>query len=225
MKPLFSSIMMVGFCLCCMLLISNPRTIAYGQTAPGSATLSPELNNLFLELEEFGRKNNMLNAPRTDGMFLRMIVEMIGAKQCLEIGSSDGYSSIWIGTGLKERNGHLTTLEIDPVKVKLANENYKKAGLDKIITLVEGDALKNLPTLSGPFDFVFIDAWKNDYYKYFQMVFPKVRAGGVIVAHNAISAKDAMKDYLDTVKNHPDLETVILSTTLQDGMAISYKRK
>ena len=116
-------------------------------------------------------------------------------------------------------------MEIEPEKVKMARENFEKTGLDDRITVIEGDALKTLPKLKGKFDYIFIDAWKPDYYKYFTMVYPKLNKGGVIIAHNAISSSRAMKKYLDTVKNHPDLETVIISTTNRDGMAVSYKRK
>ena len=195
------------------------------QSLEGSNQLSPEMESFLQELEDFNRSQRMLNVPRTDGIFLRMMAELVQAKNALEIGTSNGYSSIWICLGLKAAGGKLTTLEIEPEKVKMAQENFEKAGLDDRITVIEGDALKTLPKLKGKFDYIFIDAWKPDYYKYFTMVYPKLNKGGVIIAHNAISSSRAMKKYLDTVKNHPDLETVIISTTNRDGMAVSYKRK
>ncbi|MCK4966349.1 O-methyltransferase, partial [bacterium] len=179
------------------------------QSLEGSNQLPPEMDIFLQELEDFNRSQRMLNVPRTDGIFLRMMAELVQAKNALEIGTSNGYSSIWIGLGLKATGGKLTTLEIEPEKVKMARENFRKAKLDDRITVIEGDALKTLPKLKGKFDYVFIDAWKPDYYKYFTMVYPKLNKGGVIIAHNAISSSRAMKKYLDTVKNHPDLETVI----------------
>jgi len=99
----------------------------------------------------------------------------------------------------------------------------KKAGLRDTITVIEGDALKTLPGLKGPFDFVFIDAWKEDYIRYFRTVFPRVTRGGLIIGHNAVEHASTMKDYLDAVTRHPDLETVIISTAGEDGIAISRK--
>ncbi len=195
------------------------------QSLEGSNQLPPEMDIFLQELEDFNRSQRMLNVPRTDGIFLRMMAELVQAKNALEIGTSNGYSSIWISLGLKAVGGKLITLEIEPEKVKMARENFEKAGLDDRITVIEGDAIKTLPKLKGKFDYIFIDAWKPDYYKYFTMVYPKLNKGGVIIAHNAISSSRAMKKYLDTVKNHPDLETVIISTTNRDGMAVSYKRK
>ena len=201
------------------------NSVTRAQAFEGSNQLSPELDSFLQELENLNRTQGMLNVPRTDGIFLRMMAELIEAKNALEIGTSNGYSSIWIGLGLKTTGGKLTTLEIEPEKVKMARENFEKAGLNDRITVIEGDALRTLPKLKGTFDYVFIDAWKPDYYKYFTMVFPKLNKGGVIIAHNAISSSRAMEKYLDTVKNHSDLETVIISTTNRDGMAVSYKRR
>lgn len=178
---------------------------------------------LLKRLEPQGRKN--LNVPRTDGVYLKIAAESTGAKRALEIGSSNGYSAVWIGWGLEETDGHLWTIEIDPGRAKECRENLKEAGLDKVVTSVEGDALKEIAKLEGPFDYVFIDAWKQDYDEYFRLFFPKLAEGGVIIAHNAIRQKEGMKDYLELVQNHPELDTVIVSTTMSDGMAVSYRKK
>ena len=189
----------------------------------GNTRLSPELNEHLKEMEEFSRKTHKLNVLRHDGIFLKMLVKMIGAKRCLEIGTGDGYSSIWIASGMKETGGKLTTLEFSPERARRARENFRKSEVEKQITLIEGDALKIIPTLSDQFDFVFIDAWKNDYYTYFQMIYPKVRKGGTIAGHNATSHAIFMKDYLDSVMNHPNLESLILSAPFREGIALSYK--
>jgi len=125
----------------------------------------------------------------------------------------------------KGSRGHLWTIEIDAARAKECRENIQEAGLGKIITSIEGDAFKVIPTLEGQFDMVFLDAWKKDYKRFFDMFFPMVRPGGVIVAHNTIRSAQDMKDYLDAVNNHPELDTVTLSTTLKDGFTISYRKK
>lgn len=178
---------------------------------------------LLIELYRFGRRNNMANVPPRDGRLLQMLVKMSGAKNVLEIGTSNGVSAIWMALGLKETGGRLTTLEIDPARAKLARENFARAGVDDRIQLIEGDALVTLKTLTGTYDLVFIDAAKSDYKKYLDLIYHRIPEGGVIVAHNAVRMAYSMRDYLDHVTNHPELDTVIL-TTGNDGVALSYKK-
>ncbi len=178
---------------------------------------------LLSELHQFGRRNSMLNVPPQDGRLLQMLVRMSGAKNVLEIGTSNGVSAIWMALGLKETGGKLTTLEIDPDKVKLARENFAKAGVEDRIELIEGDALEILKTLTGTYDLVFIDAAKEQYRAYLDLVYSRIPKGGIIVAHNAVRMASSMRGYLDHVQNHPELDTVIL-TTGDDGVALSYKK-
>jgi predicted O-methyltransferase YrrM len=141
----------------------------------------------------------------------------------LEIGTSNGVSAIWMALGLKETGGKLTTLEIDPERAKLARENFRQAEVADRITLIEGDALQTLGTLAGTYDLVFIDAAKPQYKKYLEIIFPRIQKGGIIVAHNAVRQAASMQDYLEHVRDHPELDTVIL-TTGDDGVALSYKK-
>lgn len=179
--------------------------------------------NLLKSLEPTGQK--YLNVPRSDGEYLKLMAESTGAKRALEIGSSNGYSAIWIGSGLEETGGQLWTIEIDAEVAKQCRANLAEAGLDKVVTSIEGDALKEIPKIEGPFDLVFIDAWKQDYDEYFNLIFPKLAEGGVVIAHNAIAQAKEMQAYLDLVKSHPELDTAIVSTTMHDGMAVSYRKK
>ena len=207
------------------LALSLVRPLPPEMESTGGRPLPGKVEQVLNELESISlvRRLMMLNVAREDGALLKMLVEMTGATRALEIGTSNGYSSLWIGAGLQSTGGKLTTLEIDADKVKMARENFEKAGLRDTITVIEGDALKTLPGLKGPFDFVFIDAWKEDYIRYFRTVFPRVTRGGLIIGHNAVEHASTMKDYLDAVTRHPDLETVIISTAGEDGIAISRK--
>jgi caffeoyl-CoA O-methyltransferase len=188
---------------------------------------SSELKNskyqLLRRLHDFGRKERMLNIPAYDGRLLQMLVRMTDAKNILEIGTSNGVSTIWMGLVLKDTGGHITTLEIDPKKVELAGKNFTEAGVAEVITIMEGDALKALPKLTGSFDLVFIDAAKEQYKDYLDAIYDKIPSGGVIVAHNAVRQARSMQNYLDHVQDHPSLDTVVLQTG-NDGMALSYKR-
>jgi len=165
----------------------------------------------------------MLNINANEGAFLRDQVIMAKAKHALEIGTSNGYSAIWIALGLRQTNGHLTTLEIDGAKVKLARENFRAAGVESLITLQPGDALEEVPKLQGPFEFVFIDAWKHDYVKYLDMVLPLVPPGGVIVAHNVTNQRAELQDFIDRVESDPRLKTTIADPG-PGGFSVSVKQ-
>src|SRR3990172_1431164 len=119
-----------------------------------------------------------------------------GYKRGLEVGTSNGYSAIWIGMAFRKTGGKLVTLEIDKRRASLARENFAHVKLEQVIELREGDALEIIPQLEGPFDFVFIDAWKPDYIRYFLLLYPKVRPGGAILAHNVLSHGKEMQDFL-----------------------------
>lgn len=176
-------------------------------------------------LREFRRIG--LNTTPGDAMLLRILVQARGAKRGVEVGSATGYGALHMGIGFERTGGHLITIDIDAEMVRQCRENVKKAGLGKTVTVVEGDALKVLPTLEGEFDFVFIDAAKRDYLKYLKALEPKLKPGTVVVADNVIQYARDMQDYLDHVQNGGDYETVIVraSEEKNDGMAISYKKR
>lgn len=175
-------------------------------------------------LDEIHGRPGMMNVPRVDGEFLHDFIVERGYQRGLEIGTSNGYSAIWMGMALRKTGGRLLTLEINRERAALARTNFARVGLEGVIELREGDALKIVPELEGPFDFVFIDAWKQDYIRYFRMLFPKVRAGGAILAHNVLSHGDEMQDFLEAVENHPDLETWIERRS-RAGISVSIKRQ
>ncbi|HEX40834.1 MAG TPA: methyltransferase domain-containing protein [Phycisphaerales bacterium] len=168
-----------------------------------------------------------LNTTPGDAMMLRILVEAARAKRGIEVGAATGFGAINMGIGFERTGGHLYTLEIDPRMAQATRENLQKMGLEDVVTVVEGDALKTLGELRGQFDFIFIDALKQDYLKYLKRVEDKLVPGSVVVADNVIQSANAMKDYLDYVQNNPNYDTVIIRASMEknDGMAISYKIK
>jgi len=174
-------------------------------------------------LENFQRTG--LSTTPGDAMLLRILVEARNAQRGVEVGSFTGFGAINMGIAFERTGGHLYTLEIDPEIVKTCRANLDKMGLAETVTCVEGDALQTLPTFEGEFDFVFIDAVKKDYFKYFKLIEPKLKIGAVIVADNVIKSARAMKDFLDYVQSSPDYDTVIIRASEEkgDGMAITYK--
>jgi len=168
-----------------------------------------------------------LNTTIGDAMMLRILVESANAKRGIEVGSATGFGAVNMGIGFERTGGHLYTLEIDPKMVKQCRENLQKVGLEKTVTCIEGDALKTLPKLEGRFDFVFIDAVKRDYFKYFKLIEPKLKPGAVIVGDNVIRSARAMEDFLDYMQKSPDYDTVIIRASMEknDGLSVSYKIK
>ena len=165
-----------------------------------------------------------LAVSEEDGRFLRVLVGSTNARQVLEIGSASGYSAIWIGLGLRQTGGKLTTIEFDPVRAREAAANVQRAGLSDIVRVVHGDAFKEIPKVTGSFDLVFLDAWKPDYRKFFEMVFPRLNPGGLFLAHNVINKKNDMLDFLAAIDKHP----MALNTTVSpghEGISITYKKR
>jgi len=168
--------------------------------------------------------NGQLAVSEEDGRFLRVLVGSIGAKQVLEIGAASGYSAIWMGMGLRETGGKLVTIEFDAVRAKEAAANVQRAGLSDIVQVIAGDAFKEIPKVQGPFDLVFLDAWKPDYKKFFEMVFPRVTPGGLFLAHNVINKKNDMLDFLTLIETHPQALTTTVSPGYE-GISMTYKKR
>lgn len=189
----------------------------------GEDKSSTEFRNQFVK--DFNRTG--LNTTVGDAMMLRILVESARCKRGVEIGSATGFGAVNMGIAFERTGGHLYTLEIDPTMVKTCRENLEKAGLEKTVTCIEGDALKALPELDGQFDFIFIDALKQDYLKYLKLIEPKLKPGAVVVADNVIRSERAMKDFLDYIQTSPDYDTVIIRASMEknDGMSVSYKIK
>jgi len=166
-----------------------------------------------------------INTTLGDAMMLRILVEGAKCKRGVEVGSATGFGAINMGIGFERSGGHLWTIDIDPQMVKTCRENVAKMGLEKTVTVVEGDALKVLGSLEGEYDFVFLDAVKSDYGKYLKLMLPKMKPGAIVVADNVIRSAGQMKDFLDRVQNSPDWDTVIIQASQEkrDGMSISYK--
>ena len=174
-------------------------------------------------IESFRR--SPLNTTPGDAMMLRILVESAGARRGIEVGSANGYGAINMGIAFERTGGHLFTIDIDPNMVKACRENVRKMGLDKTITVIEGDALKVLPEMKGRYDFVFLDALKRDYFKYLKAIEEKLEPGAVIAADNVIRSAGSMKDFLEYIQTSPDYDTVIIRASMEkrDGMSVSHK--
>jgi predicted O-methyltransferase YrrM len=182
---------------------------------------NPEFRDAFLA--RFRRIQ--LNTTPGDAMLLRILIESTRAKRGIEIGTSSGYGAMNMGIGFERTRGHLYSLEIDPASARATRQNLRKVGLEKTVTVMTGDALELIPTLKGKFDFVLIDAVKQDYARYLAAVEPKLKRGAVIVADNVLVYAKEMADFLSYIQTSPDYDTVILRASMEkgDGMSVSYK--
>lgn len=175
-------------------------------------------------LKHLPYRHGGMNVPASDGRLLYDIVKEHGYKRGLEIGTSNGYSALWLGLAFKENGGELITIEIESQRAREAQENFRHAGLEDVIESRVNDALREIPTLEGKFDFVFIDAWKPDYRKYLELILPKMSPGGVITAHNVTSQGSVMQEFLEEIESNPRLQTTI-DRTSRAGVSISYVKK
>jgi caffeoyl-CoA O-methyltransferase len=194
--------------------------VSTGQRPAGA--LTPQIEALLSSIKAADK--GQLAISEEDGRFLRVLVATRGAKSILEIGAASGYSGIWLGLGARETGGRVVAIEYDPQRAKEAAGNVRKAGVEDVVRVVHGDAFKEIPKLPGTFDLVFLDAWKPDYKKFFDMVYPRLDPGGVFVAHNVVNKKNEMEPFLRTVQTHPSLFTTIVSPS-GEGMSVSYKTK
>lgn len=193
---------------------------ASGGGARASGVLTPETQAILEAIKSADQ--GQLAVSEEDGRFLRMLVAARGAKSILEIGGASGYSGIWLGLGARESGGRVVSIEYDPVRAKESAENTRRAALTDVVRNIEGDAFAEIPKLTGTFDFVFLDAWKPDYIKFFEMVYPRLEPGGLFLAHNVLNKKDDMAPFLGAIQSHPGLFTTIVAPS-GEGMSISYK--
>ena len=185
---------------------------------------SGQLKRLLDQMDSNGYR--FWSVPRKDGEFLHLMVKATRARNVLELGTSHGFSAIWMGLALEETGGRLTTIEIDKERYDLARNHVGEAGLSQRVALIRGDAHREVVKLEGPFDFVFMDADKKGQLDYFNKLYPKkLLPGGMLAVHNAIRQADSMKDYLDMIRKHADFDTVILSVTMDDGFCLSYRHR
>ena len=205
-----------------MTRLAVPFVIALALAAPARAQDVPLNVSALLKQIKVADKD-LLAVSEEDGRFMRLLVATRGAKRALEIGAASGYSAIWIGLGLRETGGTLVTIEYDKARALEAAANVKKAGLADIVQVIAGDAFAEIPRLSGTFDFVFCDAWKRDYQKFFTMVFPRMDKGGLFLGHNVINKRDEMADFLKTINSSTSVLSSIVSPS-GEGMSITYKR-
>ena len=211
--------------------MAQPRRRPPGRGGESSVTSTPipasEEEKKILDVLAVMRAKEargMMNVSAEDGRLLRLLAESIGARNVVEIGTSNGYSGIWWSLALRKTGGKLTTFEIDKGRAALARKNFIRAGVEKYVTLIEGDAHKEITKLTEKIDIVFMDADKEGYIDYLKKLLPLIRPGGLIIAHNTTSHGNAMGPYLKAVTTDKNLETIFMHTQ-SAGLGVSLKKR
>ncbi len=164
----------------------------------------------------------MLAITADTGVFFSILLKAIKGKRVLEIGTSAGFSTLWFADAVGKK-GKIITIEEDPLKVERARDNFRQAGVDKLIVIKRGVALDVLRTVKGKFDFVLLDADKENIIKYFDLVLPLVRAGGIIAADNMLFPphyRPMMKKYARHVRSKRDVQSVTVPIGMGEEITI-----
>jgi predicted O-methyltransferase YrrM len=165
------------------------------------------------------------NVGRDNAQLLALLVKTLNARRVLEVGTSNGYSTLWFARALEEIEpgaGQVVAIEHDSQRAAFARDNFRRAEVENVVTLLHGDARQLLARQTGPFDFVFLDAEKSEYADYLRAVLPLVRTGGLIVGDDTQSLRAQMTEYVTLAFSHPDLESV--EVPIDDGIIVSRKR-
>ncbi|HEY6755949.1 MAG TPA: O-methyltransferase [Nitrososphaera sp.] len=167
----------------------------------------------------------MLAITADTGIFFSILLKAIKAKRVLEVGTSAGFSTLWFADALgkNRRSTRVITIEMNPIKVEQALKNFKEAGVDKMIDVRQGIALDLLHKLKGKFDFVFIDADKENIIRYFDLILPLVRIGGIIATDNMLYPdhfRPAMRKYARHVHSKPNIQSVTVPIGMGEEITI-----
>ncbi len=214
------------------MIVDERMTIFIDSMDPG--------NTEFLnQLERYSKETNVPIIRPSMQSLLKLLLQMKQPKKILEVGCAIGFSALLMSE-YGPRDCHITTIEKYEKRIPVAKENFKKAGKEKQITLLEGDAMEILPELDGSFDFIFMDAAKGQYIHFLQDILRLLSPGGILISDNVLqdgeiiesrfavtrrnrTIHSRMREYLYTLKNHPLLVTSILP--VGDGVTISVKKQ
>ncbi len=173
------------------------------------------------KLEE--TQHDFWNISHQTAEFISMLIKISKVKNVLEIGTSNGYSTLWIADALKDSNtgGHLTTIEFYEKRQSIARENIENCNLSDYVTFKQGRALEIIPELDFVPDMVFIDANKAEYIQYFDLLKDKLPTGAIILADNVVSHAAKVADFLETIKNDTRYQSQVLD--LPAGLLMALK--
>lgn len=188
------------------------------------------LRALLAELEEAGRLNDereqerskkMLNLEPETAKFISILLRSSRRTRLLEIGTSNGYSTIWLAWAMRVTGGHVTSIDRSAEKHRLADESLRRAGLRELVDLRQGDATSIVADLSGPFDCVFFDADRLSAPAQLSLLFPKLTPDALLLADNALSHPEEIAGYLAAVTARSDFDYMVIP--VGKGLSVAYR--
>jgi predicted O-methyltransferase YrrM len=192
--------------------------------------MDASLHDLLAELEEQGRLNDereqerskkMLNLEPETARFISMLLRSSRRTRLLEIGTSNGYSTIWLAWAMRVTGGHVTSIDRSAEKHRLAEENLRRAGLREMVELHQGDATSIGADLPGPFDCVFFDADRLSAPAQLSLLLPKLTPDALLLADNALSHPDEIAGYLAAVTARSDFDHMVIP--VGKGLSVAYR--
>ncbi len=204
----------------------------FGRGGPGAMEADSDLSKpplpkddgekrILAALQQARAGERYANVSTADGRLLRQLTEALDAKRVVELGTSTGESGLWFSLALRKTGGKLYTHDIDPGRIAVARENFKRAGVEDIVVITEGDAHETALRNKDPIDVLFIDAEKEGYDAYLKELLPYVRPGGLIIAHN-MQRPEPNPAYIKAITTDPNLDT---SFVLMDGAGVGITLK
>jgi predicted O-methyltransferase YrrM len=195
-----------------------------------NAWMSPEVRRLLKQLEAHGRTHDaresehsrrLLNLEQETAELVSILARSSGARRALEVGTSNGYSTIWLAASIAEAGGRVISVDRSEEKQSMARENLSQAGLLEYVDLRCGDATEVVKTLTGPFDFVLFDADRKSAPAQLSLVLPKLGPTVFILADNVLSHPAEISDYLAMLKGLQQLQHVIVP--IGKGLSVAFK--
>ncbi len=192
--------------------------------------MNQRLRELLQEMEERGRENDagttersrkMLNLEPASAQLLSILARASGATRALEVGTSNAYSTIWLAWSLAPAGGRVVSIDRNPEKHALARENLRRAELLDRVDLRTGDAAEIISGLTGPFDFVFLDADRRKFPEIIRLLLPKLAPKVLLTADNVLSHPEEIADYLQLVASLADFQHT--TVPLGKGLSIAYR--
>jgi predicted O-methyltransferase YrrM len=192
--------------------------------------MMPDLQSILEELESFGQAHDsaepehlrrLLNLERDTARLLDILLRAAHARSVLEIGTSNGYSTLWIAEAMQSTGGRVTSIERSPDKHAMARANLTRAGLIALVDLHLGDATEIIAALRGPFDTVFFDADRVSAPHQLELLMPKLTERVLILADNALSHPDEIRGYLDAVNALPEFRHIVVP--IGKGLSIAQR--